>query len=579
MKINSVKNRAFLFLLVALTGGWCCLPAFGSVYDDVTAWWHFDYDANQNGLAELAEVRDQRDWGTAAEGGAGGYHATAVSGSLGSPSWTNEAVSAAGGNLYGRMSMQFNPVTNSTQCFPDAVGVTNLTLKGSATIVTRFRWDGYAVNETRMVWAYNNGFTYGDNIGWLFGVRENYSVNRLAMFVGQTTFYMTSAAVETGKWYEAAVVLTDNGPGDTDTVEMFLWPQDDTVHYQNKIASTVTNAADETKGTFIGVEGPTSDYAGANAEKAFKGAVNHIAVWDRALSYDEVMEAFCHPQPLLQVGVANAGVGDLRDLSERNSNDYLPHDPWHTMPQWVSAGNRDATVKIPLAQHQSLLDQAVHLKVRTDDGQNGRLALIVNSVTNETQTARNGADLHWCVTADQLVAGTNSFVLRYKGGPAEQIRFDHLAIGGSWQVGYADDSYAEFSNQLDVPDDFYVTVPDWLRCERAVGLTQSETNTFLHFFMSEELASRYLFSYSVKLISQSEEDALPFSIDLNGELLENHVPVANGTVVTVPIEQPLKAGKNVIAFRYDSGSSGWMCFDYHRLTMREKPKGTFIQLR
>lgn len=583
MKTRSCAKRMFTSLLISVAVSCFRLSANGAVYDDVKAWWHFDYDANQNGRAELTEVRDQRDWGTVTKQGAGGYHATAVGGSQGAPSWTNDAASAASGNLYGRMSMQFNPVTNATQCWPDMVGITNLTLKGSATIVTRFRWDGYAFSTNNPGWLYNNGLNYSQKIGWMFGVSFKDGSNRLGMYLGRTEIALTSAAVITSRWYEAAAVLTDNGSGDTDTVEFFLWPENGELYYQKKTTSAVTNAADEAAGTVIGVQKPASTYADINSLKAFKGGVNHLAVWDRALSYDEVMEAFCHPQPLVQVGIADGGVGDFRDPSERNANAYVQHDPWHTMPQWVSADYREATIKIPMAEHQRLLDQAVHLKVRTDDGQNGRLALIVNNVTNATLTARNGDDLHWFVTADQLITGTNSFVLRYEGGPAAQVRFDHLTVGGPWQVGYANNAHTEMDAQQYVPDDFYVTVTNWMRCERAVGAVNSETNTHLHFFMSEELSRKYYFTYTVRLINQSPDDTLPFSIDLNGELLKSHDPVANGTVVTIPIEKPLvvKAGWNVISFRYDSVSTEyeWICFDYHRLTLQEKPKGTLIRVR
>ena len=70
-------------------------PCFShaGVYDDAAAWWHFDYDPNHDPLAvnvaAADEIRDQRDWGTAAVKGAGGRHASGVRGVLGGPLWTN----------------------------------------------------------------------------------------------------------------------------------------------------------------------------------------------------------------------------------------------------------------------------------------------------------------------------------------------------------------------------------------------------------------------------------------------------------------------------------------------------------
>ncbi len=48
------------------------------VYDDALVWWHFDYDANNDDLAQVDEIRDQLDWGTASQKGANGKHATTI---------------------------------------------------------------------------------------------------------------------------------------------------------------------------------------------------------------------------------------------------------------------------------------------------------------------------------------------------------------------------------------------------------------------------------------------------------------------------------------------------------------------
>ena len=64
-------------------------PGFSQagVYDDTAAWWHFDYDPNHDpqavNVAAADEIRDQRDWGTAAVKGASGRHASGVRGVLG----------------------------------------------------------------------------------------------------------------------------------------------------------------------------------------------------------------------------------------------------------------------------------------------------------------------------------------------------------------------------------------------------------------------------------------------------------------------------------------------------------------
>jgi len=119
MKTCQTKRCAWMRTLLMVVSTTYTSMALALAYNDVTAWWHFDCDADQNERADMSEIRDQRDWGTSALKGASGYHATSVNGGLGAPSWTNEVVSPAGGTLYGgfdRLSLlvgqtHFNPVS------------------------------------------------------------------------------------------------------------------------------------------------------------------------------------------------------------------------------------------------------------------------------------------------------------------------------------------------------------------------------------------------------------------------------------------------------------------------------------
>ena len=268
MKTRSGNCLPFLLIaLAALVGS----TGRAGVYDSCAAWWHFDYDGNTNGLANTDDIRDQRDWGTAMTKGANGRHADLSYGPLGTPAWTNVTVSPAGGSSYGGMSMVFNPVTNlSNQCWPDTFKLTNFVLTGSATLVTRFRWDGYAFNSASPGWLYNNGLYWTTAVGWMFGVQNG----RLSVLSRQTSHFMNAATLTTNKWYEAAAVITDNGSNDS--IEFYLWAENDTLRYEKLSTTQVTNAAYLGTATIIGAEASSSGYASGNTLKAFKGAVNHL---------------------------------------------------------------------------------------------------------------------------------------------------------------------------------------------------------------------------------------------------------------------------------------------------------------
>jgi hypothetical protein len=576
MRINFCLGGLTMLVLSSIGG---VERATAGVYDDCAAWWHFDYDANTNGIAEANEIRDQRDWGTTNTPGSNGKHATASYGPLGAPAWTNNVISPAGGDTYGGMSMLFNPVTNATQAFPDTFKVGGLLLtNGNATIVTRFRWDGFAYNASNPGWLYNNGLDWTPKTGWMFGVRDD---NRLGMYVGNENVKLTSVQVATNVWYDAAAVLTDNGTNDT--VEFYLWSTNSGLIYQKVSCASVTNAASTSVGTIIGAEATASGYATGNALKAFKGAANHIAVWDRVLTYAEVMQAFGYPQPRFQIGLKNNSLTDLGPESQTGQN-YTPGAPWYTMRRAVTANYGDASLKIPLAAYQKL-NYVLHVRTLTDSGTSAGLSLIVNGVTNQTQTAGLGKDLYWYITTNSLITGTNTFTLHYETGTSAYVGFDWLELGGTWQVGYDNGSTSEFVLESSAGDHFYVTDPNWQHVERA--LTYGDTNTVLHFFLSEELAKKYYYTYTTRIIGQGPSSLTnyAFTVEINGEYTRSFPALSNGTYISVPFDRSHnKSGENTVNVMYNGPKTaaeggGYLQFDFHRLTVAEAPKGTQISLR
>ena len=592
------KVRRFFVLALSLAG-WGCFSgqALAGVYDDCKAWYHFDYAPNYTpGAANVMvtnEIRDQRYWGSAASEGSGGYHATGVTGPLGGPQWTNAPVAPfdnyAGGGKYGNFSARFEPLTNALgQIYPVGIMVGNLQLAGSCSIVTRFMWDGFTYSSSYPGWIFNNNLDWTYKRGWMFGVRGD-SGTRLGMYVGQTAFYLDTYTVITGRWYDAAAVLTDNGSGNTDTVELYLWPDEPNgkLYYKKFTTSAVTNSI-PTTGAIIGAEPYQSSYSYAtnsNSGKSFKGMINHLAVWNRALSSSEVTEAFCYPANRFQIGLNNNSLNDLGPETEA-SETYTVNDPWYTMRRSVSASNPLATLKIPFTNDQAKLNYAFHVKTLTESGQTAGLQLIVNNVTNQTQAAGPGSDLFWVVSSNLLVKGTNTVSLHYLSGASSYVGFDWLELAGSWQIGLEDNSSAGFSQEGgSLPGYFYVTESTYTNVNRAV--TYGVTNFYLHFVVSPELTSKYLYSYTTRIFGQGPSSLTnyPFSIAVNNTRIENYAAVPNGTYIKLPLRRgDLVSGENTIELMYNgpvlsSQGGGWLQFDFHRFNLSEWPKGTLLGLR
>jgi len=594
--------KHFFRLTAAFTGlgALFFLPAgtaTAGVYDDAAAWWHLDYDPNYNpavtNVALLDEIRDQRDWGTTAAKGSTGKHATGIRGPLGGPLWTNApVVCPAGGQRYGGFSLSFKQATNALgQIFPEAIKIENFRLNDSSAIVTRFYWDGIAYRSDFPGWIYNNSLDWNNKLGWMFGVRGDVG-NRLCILAGQTSIYM-GATVVTGKWYDAAAVLTDNGPTNTDTVELYLWPEGGTLAYEKFTTPAITNSLGGSGGV-IGAESFQDGYTyptSSNSGKSFKGMINHIAVWDRALSYNEVLEAFCFPQPVVQIGINNEKDTDLRIESEAGAQ-YVAGAPWHTMRRAVTASAPDATLAIPLNDLQTNLNYVFHLNTLNTSrpDQKAKLRFAVNTTTNPVlQTAGPNQDLFWPIPRSQLVAGTNTFTLSYAGGTASYVTFDWMELGGSWQIGTNNNSAGEFIVESSAGDHFYITDPIWTHLERAV-VQGSDSNTVLHFSLSPEMVSNVVFSYTTRIVQQgcntgtSPTPPYPFSIGVNGRILyqsTNGLP--DNTLVKIPFQPgDLRAGANDINLMFNS-TNGWVQFDFHRLETETWtlpwPGGTLFFLR
>lgn len=210
-------------------------------------------------------------------------------------SWVSVPVVGPGGagtvdpfGLEGRgVSLQPGVVSPGLTDSVSSVGFTvaNFSVTGSATIATRFLWDGYISDDSdsQMAWLYRNGFTTSN--GWMFGIQGT----ELRLFqagAGLTTFGAVGLVMQTGVWYDAVAVLTENGEsgGVGDSVSFYIFPEGGSLFLTNRTGTLTTQS---TTSSQIGNE--TFGVGNINQRKSFDGAIDYIAVWDRALSQEEVL--------------------------------------------------------------------------------------------------------------------------------------------------------------------------------------------------------------------------------------------------------------------------------------------------
>lgn len=596
-----------LVLMNSLISIFTICQASAGVFDDVKIWWHLDYDANNDGIVQVNELRDQTDWGTHATPGASGHHAVSIT----TPDvikWTNNVPITSGGLPYGNMAIVMAPATNFSEgaklCWPEVIRINDAAVSGSSTMLCRFRWDGDAYDSTEPGWLINNGLRWADQAidgrGWIFGFRPDGGNHYLHILIGNQGYDYPNFPLKKGIWYEAGVILTDNG--EADTIEFFLWPEDywpdeeartanSGLTFQTLNTSAITNVlAEGMRDVLIGGETQYDSLSTEpQARKGFRGALNYFAIWDRALSHNEMLEAFGYHSPLLSIGMKNNNNNELITESEAAAI-YDIGDPWHTFSRAVTTGFPETTIRAVLTELQAQQNYALHIDiVNTDNSQPAKLELIVNSTTNETFSGLPHQQLFWEIPASQLMVGTNLFVIRYTGGPAAWVSWDWLEISGSWQVGFDNNTQSEFTQESHYSTDYLISDPVWKHVRRAITGYSGADIMRLNFTLSQAMIDRYDFTYIVDIRDQgfaspAPQPPYPVTLKINGNIITNGMAVADNTIVSFQLPDSLLTnGNNAIQWKMETvPSTTWLQFDYHRLEMTlppGPPKGTLILVR
>lgn len=600
----------------------CCVAGrlWASVYDDVRIWYQFDADLNGNGIAELSEIRNQCVWGTLAEPGRDVTQPSAIYGELGGIPWSSMVVSGSvSRKQWGGKSLSFkhplrlfsltneivstNVVNGETVVstnvsvsvtnrwvFPDAFLVTNVNLSGTATIVTRFRWEGMCVTnaDRQCAWLINNNIGYTDvgtnryALGWLLGV---YGQQQMTLYPAVGAVAQSALILQTNRWYDMAVVIRDGDGTNSlnDQVEFYVWDALGNRAYDKRTCNWVTNHL-RTPITF-GVESYATGYSGGNgnAFKGFKGQVNHLAIWNRALNSNEVYEAFAYPSGLCQVGLKGNGHGEFTAESETPAAWDIT-DPWWKFSRAV-VYTKDHVVVAFLTNRLASLDYAYHARIwQTASNESMTVALIVNQVTNAVKMISGNHDYCWFIPQSQLRNNaTNTFRLARLSG-AQWATFDGLEIGGSWSVGVENNSNSDCIQENPLFSNYFVTdVFDndalWKTLNRAVtfGLPKIDLN----FYVSEEMTRFYNFVYVTRVVGQGGNATGKYAINyaVNGVNLGTYTEV-NGTYIRLPISgEWLRAGRNIITVTYQGPAGCYTQFDFHRILVKEHPKMSLVILR
>ncbi|MBQ6340150.1 MAG: hypothetical protein IJI36_13505 [Kiritimatiellae bacterium] len=575
--------------------------AFGGVYDDCVYLFEGGLDADGNGQAATGEIRDELHAGPSHA-----HNLATVVGYADGATFRNEPVpyQSAGLSTQNVQCLHFahprKVSGTTTNFFPNIVKMPFIADACPTNVYTgvfRVRLDRDPLGNAG-AWLMNFGYTKNTGgQGLLFGFAWNASSNAYQMSThstGSTGKSFGIADIPTNTWFDVAVVVTGNvitvyraftgrgSPRSGTTAAL-----DDIYSWLATASNTSTpfpNLTMARANTWMGAQsGLTSvqnftTISDTNAKKYFCGSVRRFAVWNRALTAEDVREAFGRPRPdIVRIGAANGNSDEFAsDATATATVDAM--GSWRDLPASLRAGDV-RNVTFPLSANEADMPQLLRIKTLAGGGA-GTLRVSLNGTAVASKLLAAGQTFVATLPARAFVTGANTLTLARTDANGAAVALDSLAIGGSWQVGKNNNSDAEFTYGVVLTGwDSYVNTFAW---NRAANAKENGTQTLnLYVTVPEEAVSRYGYHYETRIRNSYALSTTPntkVTISANG-VTKKEISGIAGSVWSdvIPIEfEPgeLHAGVNNIRLTVTGGGCDY--FDYHRFQLVPPADGTYI---
>ena len=176
--------------------------------------------------------------------------------------------------------------------------------------------------------------------------------------------------------------------------------------------------------------------------KMFRGSIQSLAAWPRALSEYEIRQVFAYPKmDLVRLGTLN---GNFKEFGGDGTVDVLAgdSDSHAKMPSALTSERPSATIKFSVPTHLAGIGQI--LRITPPSGSSaGTATVTING--NDAGILRMLPDrtTAYSLNGSYIVEGVNTLKLTYASGTVE---FDALALGGGIQVGLNDNASTEFED-------------------------------------------------------------------------------------------------------------------------------------
>jgi len=398
------------------------------------------------------------------------------------------------------------------------------------------------------------------------------SHNNLRYYAGtQASVAPPSGYLMTNVWIDLAVSVKDG----KSIVAYSTKANDLTVQTNTMNAISWENTLNNKSGDISigGSKSPSARSTTGNIKNYGRISMSQFAVWQRVLSVEEIKEAFMAGYPdLWREGVRNGDADDVSaPLTEANpiyEKSFFIEEPIGNTAAG-SMGRLNQGVRIACAAGSGTINVSINNK----------------SVGNLNLAAGQTGSVF--VPATVLVYGQNRISLVRASG---SVSLDSVEFGGSWQVGYENDSYVEFSHNMD----YVFGDGNWdsgFRALAGVGNSSNASNGWIRVNVPDILARNYHFAFDIRtrciVPNRDITNRVPLRVSVNGiEKAIFDVPYVGSPwpVYTVNLNgNELTPGWNVIQLDHagvlDLGTDDYLCIDCFRLRVTGKRNGLGIIIR
>lgn len=591
----------------------------GDVWSDATYVWDFTRaDLNGDGQVQAGEIRNVLQFGSTNMTGSAWdktvkIWSSAEAGTADGLTWKKGTVSmpsrgfALEDATYLDVPGVYKVENGKTYMWRNGIQVENANIAGSITVIARLKVNSFSYNgfTNSPSWFLNNSLHWGNWRGIQFGFEPSNvaGTNGWPRFLqGQTYLRMGDKSIHTNVWYDVAYSIRDNGDKTADWI--MAYSEKDTDAKGVYVESGTFNNAftnDWPTGTrplLIGGEGLGGWSEGGtydtHAGKGFNGCIQRIAVWSRALSRDEIREAFVQTPPIFRVGTENGSAGEFGLADETSDTFDADQEPWRNFRGALSAARPSVTIVAPMRSDSRTVPYV--LRVRGTSG-SATLEAFVDGSSLGLRSFKAGEARSWFVPVKQLKrrADAVSVELRWRSGG--EFAFDVVELTGSAALGVANGGTGEMSQEGTTEAESYAGQWNFKRFARASLGGSASYATEVNFWVPPELAARNAFRYSSRILAQgsTEKNAdtlvsvmgwtrnqWPFALLMNGKKVWETQGQPNDTAISCTFEKgELKAGWNKLngVVPGPLSTSLWVSFDYHRLEVVENPASSIIIFR